>query len=88
MKDAGFDLKDFVLQPYVLAILKELRKPKRFNDLAKTIRNRGTLTAKLSKMKTLGLVQTLPKKVQDNYANFYVLSKKGKALLAKLEKLV
>lgn len=81
------DIKDFILQSYVLGILKELKNPKRFNDLAKTIKNRGTLTVKLAKMKRWGLIQTRPKKIEDNYVNTYTLSKKGKTLLNTLEKL-
>ena len=33
------DLRDFVLQSYVLQILKELKNPKRFDDLAKGMEN-------------------------------------------------
>ena len=85
--DKKEDVRDLVLQPYVLDILRELKTPKRFNDLVKVIKNKGTLTIKLTKMKEFGLIKTVPMKVEDNYANSYVVSKKGEALLKKLEEI-
>lgn len=87
MKETRFDLKGFVLQSYVLDVLKELKSPKRFSNLAVKVQNRGTLAVKLSKMKKLGLIQTVAMKVDDSYVNSYTLSKKGKRLLKVLEKL-
>ena len=87
MKSNKTDVRNLVLQSYILDILKALKTPKRFSDLAKIIRNKGTLSKKLSKMKKQGLVQTIPKRIKDNYVNFYSLSRSGEALLGKLRKL-
>jgi len=88
MKSKKSDMKDFILQIYVLDLLRALKTPQRFNDLTKTIKNKGTLTIKLSKMKELGLIKTVPRKIEDTYTNSYVVSKKGKVVLKKLEEII
>jgi hypothetical protein len=87
MKQNKTDVRNTVLQPYILNILRELKSPKRFRDLAKIIRNKGTLTIKLSRMKELDLIKTIPIKVDGNYVNSYLISKRGKAILKKLEEI-
>jgi|GEM_PF-3660734 DNA-binding HxlR family transcriptional regulator len=87
MKSKKTDVRNIVLQPYVVDLLRELKSPKRFNDLMKVIKNKGTLTIKLSKMKEFGLIKTMPIKVDDNYANSYVISERGKLILKKLEEI-
>lgn len=61
------------------------RPQKRFNEITKIIRNKGTLNNKLSDLKKLGLITSIPIEIGDNHANGYVLSEKGKASLRKLE---
>jgi DNA-binding HxlR family transcriptional regulator len=78
-------LGDFIFQPYMVEILKALKTPKRFNELAKTIKNKGTLSKKLSDLKKLGLIISTPIEIDSNYANGYTLSEKGKDTLRKLE---
>jgi DNA-binding HxlR family transcriptional regulator len=87
MKPNKTDVRNLVLQPYVLDILKELKSPKRFSELTKIIGNKGTLTIKLSRMKELGLIYTMPLAVDGNYVNSYVVSKKGEVILKKLEEI-
>ena len=81
------DVRNIILQPYVVDILRELKSPKRFNDLMKVIKNKGTPTIKLSKMKEFGLIKTVPVKVDDNYVNSYVVSERGRIILKKLEEI-
>lgn len=87
MKDNKFDLVHLVMEPYVLDILHALDKPKRFSDLIQYVKNRKTLSIKLSKLLKYGLVEHFPLKVADGYANSYTISKKGMKLLKGLEKL-
>ena len=87
MKKDKTNVRSLVLQTYVLDILKELKSPKRFSDLTKIIKNKGTLTIKLSKMKEYSLIRAVPTKIGDNYANSYVISEKGKLILKKLEEI-
>jgi DNA-binding HxlR family transcriptional regulator len=87
MKDSKRDLLQLLLEPYVIDLLTALSKPKRFNDLVKYVKSRQTLTLKLSKLLKQGLIEHFPLKIKEGYANSYVISKKGKALVAKLEKL-
>jgi DNA-binding HxlR family transcriptional regulator len=88
MKSKKSDIEGFILQLYVLDLLRALKTPKRFNDLTKTIKNKGTLTIKLTKMKDLGLIKVVPRKIDGVYTNSYVMSKKGKVVLNKLEEII
>ena len=87
MDEGKLDILQLVMQPYVLTLLKALSKPKRFNDLIKLFKSRRTLTIKLSKLKGMGLIEYCPLKTEKGYANAYVISKKGREFIMKLEKL-
>lgn len=87
MNASRFDLVQLVMQPYVLDILKALRKPKRFNDLLKHVKNRKTLSLKLPKLMKYGLIEHYPLKTENGYVNSYIVSKKGKEIVNKLEKI-
>ena len=82
-----FDTLKLVMQPYILALLNSLDKPKRFNDLVKSFKSRRTLTIKLSKLKGVGLIEYCPIETEKGYVNAYVISNKGRELLKKLNKL-
>lgn len=87
MNPEKFDLVQLVMQPYVLDILKALDKPKRFNDLLKYVKNRKTLSLKLPKLMKYGLIGHHPLKTENGYVNSYIISKKGKEIVSKLEKI-
>lgn len=86
MEESKLDVLKLVMQSYVLPLLNALDKPKRFNDLVRLFKSRRTLTIKLSKLKKMGLIEYSPIETDRGYANGYVLSKKGKELLRRLEK--
>ena len=87
MKEEKFDLVKLTMEPYVLDILNILDKPKRFNELAGYIKNRKTLSLKLPKLMKYGLIEYAPMKTDKGYANAYIITKKGKDLVEKLNKL-
>lgn len=87
MKERKFDIIQLVMQPYVLTLLKDLGKPKRFGDLVKLFRSRRTLTIKLSKLKENGLIEDYPLRTEKGFANSYIITKKGKEIVKKLEKI-
>lgn len=87
MEGRKFDVLQLAMQPYVLVLLKALEKPKRFNELVRLVKSRRTLTIKLTKLKDKGLVEFYPLKTNNGYANAYVISKKGKEIVKKLEKI-
>lgn len=87
MKESKFDAVQLVMQPYVLTLLKALDKAKRFNELTELFKSRRTLTIKLSKLKKTGLIEYCPIETERGYANAYIISKKGKELVKKLEKI-
>ncbi len=87
MKEEKFDLVKLTMEPYVLKILNILDKPKRFNELVNYIKNRKTLSLKLPKLMKYGLIEYAPVKTDKGYANSYVISKKGRELVRKLNKL-
>jgi DNA-binding HxlR family transcriptional regulator len=87
MATGKLPIRDVVLQPYVIEILKELKQPKRFKDLQDRITTQQTLSVKLSKLKNYGLVATVPIMVKGKYVNGYVLSETGKKIIRILEML-
>lgn len=88
MKEGKFDIIQLVMQPYVLDILNELDKPRRFNDLRECVKNGRTLSLKLSQLLKQGLIEKSPlKDEKGSYVNSYVISKKGKEIVKKLEKM-
>jgi len=82
-----FDIVQLAMQPYVLTLLKALEKPRRFNELVKLFKSRRTLTIKLTKLKEKGLIEFYPLKTDKGYANAYIISKKGKSIVEKLERI-
>ncbi len=86
MEERKLDILKLVMQPYVLTLLNALDKPKRFNDLVRLFKSRRTLTIKLSKLKTAGLIVYYPIETENGYVNAYLISKSGKSLLKKLER--
>jgi len=87
MKAGKFDVVQLVMQPYVLDMLNALNKPKRFSDLLKYVKNRKTLTLKLSKLLKQELIEHYPMKVKEGYANSYIISKKGREIIDKLDRM-
>ncbi|MDE1811150.1 MAG: winged helix-turn-helix transcriptional regulator [Candidatus Micrarchaeota archaeon] len=79
------DVRDVLLQPYVIEILKELGHPKRFKDLQDKITTSQTLSVKLSKLKRYGLIKPIPIEIDGKYVNAYTLSEKGKKIIKILE---
>lgn len=69
MKESKFDVVHLAMQPYVLDLLNALDKPNRFNDLVKLFKSRRTLTIKLGKLMTYGLIEYYPLKTKKGYAN-------------------
>jgi DNA-binding HxlR family transcriptional regulator len=88
MKERKLDTLQLIMQPYNLDILTALSSPKRFNDLIKYVKNRKTLSLKLPKLMEHGLIEDYPFKTEKGYVNSYVISKKGKELIKKLNKLI
>lgn len=87
MREGSFDIVKLAMEPYVLDILNALNEPKRFNDLIKYVKNRKTLSLKLPKLMKYGLIEYHPIKTDKGYANSYIISKKGRELVEKLNKL-
>ena len=87
MKGEKFDIIQLMMQPYVIDILNALDKPKRFNDILKYVKNRKTLSLKLPKLMKYGLIEHFPLKTPKGYVNSYIISKKGKDIVNKLERL-
>ena len=79
------DLSSIILQRYVLAILKELKKPRRARDLRKLVKAKRTVSTKLAKLSEHGLVETIPLKMDGRFVNSYVLTEKGRKLVRRLE---
>lgn len=79
------DIRDIVLQRYVLDILKELATSKRYGDLQKKIKTKRTLSSKLVKLKEYGLISVTPILVGNRYVSSYKLTEKGKETLKVLE---
>lgn len=72
-----------ILQAYLLDILKNLRDehPKRFKELRAIVPSDMTLTNKLEKLLSAGLIEVVPLKVGKKYANAYKISAKGSKVL-------
>ncbi|MGI0141042.1 MAG: winged helix-turn-helix transcriptional regulator [Candidatus Micrarchaeales archaeon] len=87
MDNAKFDIVQIIMQPYILDLLKELKKPRRFNDLRKTVKNGRTLTLKLQRLRKYGLIEDFALKTEKGFVNSYIISKKGKDIISKLEKI-
>ena len=81
------DIRRIVLQKYVLDILRALKTPKRFGELNLIVKTKRTLTGKLYKLRSYGLIEIAPAMVNNRYTNSYTLSAKGKRLLELLEKI-
>ncbi|MDE1859809.1 MAG: hypothetical protein KGH67_04745 [Candidatus Micrarchaeota archaeon] len=81
------DIRDLVLQPYIIEILKELQSPKRFKDLEGKITTGQTLSVKLAHLKKAKLIEIVPIMVNNRYANGYKISKRGIKLMKALEKI-
>lgn len=88
MEDSKFDIIQLVMQPYVLDILHLLDEPKRFNDLRTCVKNGRTLSLKLTQLLKYGLIEKSPlKNEKGSYVNSYIISKKGREFVKKLEKI-
>lgn len=88
MEDSKLSMLQLILQPYVLNILHAVEnEPKRFKDLKKYVKNDMTLSSKLSKLVHYGLVKIVPLKAERKYTSGYSISKKGKDVVSKLEKI-
>ena len=87
MKKEKYDTIGLVMEPYVLDILHALSNPKGFTDLVEYVKNRRTLTLKLNKLILFGLIEHHPIKRGEKYADSYIISKKGKSIVEKLEKI-
>ena len=88
MENSKLNLLQLVLQPYTLSILHGLEnEPKRFSDLKKYVKNDMTLSTKLSRLVSYGLIEIVPLKTGKRYTNGYIITKKGKEIVAKLEKI-
>ncbi len=88
MVESKLDIIRIVLQPYVLDILHALEnEPKRFVELKKYVRSEMTLSSKLSRLLKYGLIEIVPLKTERRYMNAYIISKKGKEIVKKLEKI-
>jgi DNA-binding HxlR family transcriptional regulator len=88
MEDSKRSVLQLILQPYVLNILHAVEtEPKRFKDLKKYVKNDMTLSSKLSRLVDYGLVKIVPLKTERKYTNSYIISKKGKDVVGKLEKI-
>lgn len=87
MEEGKYSIVQLAMQPYVLKLLNALDKPQRFNDMVKLVRSRRTLTIKLNKLMDSGLIEYYPLKTVKGYANSYVISKKGKEIVRKLNKM-
>lgn len=87
MASESTDIRNIILQAYVLDILRGLKTPKRFGELNKIVKTKRTLTTKLSKLRAYGLIEIAPVMVNNRYTNSYRLSKKGHKLIEVLEKI-
>ncbi len=87
MNPKSFDVLHLLMQPYILDILRVLDEPRRFSEIMKYVRNGRTLSLKLAKLLEFGLVEIVPLKAEKKYVNSYVITKKGKEMLGKLNRL-
>ncbi len=88
MENKKEDFLSIILQPYVLDILRALRKqPTRFNDLKTKVPNARTLSLKLSKLQDHSFIEMVHSKAGGSYVNVYQLTERGKKLVKALEKL-
>ena len=87
MASDQFKIRDMILQPYVIEILKGLQSPKRFKDLQGKITTSQTLSVKLARLREVKLIEVVPIIVNGRYVNGYIISKKGKELMKLLEKI-
>ncbi|HVC58368.1 MAG TPA: winged helix-turn-helix transcriptional regulator [Candidatus Acidoferrales bacterium] len=77
-----------ILKPYFLDILKVLNEgPKRYTDLMAYVRNKRTLSQKLTKLQDYGLVDISHTKVGEGYVNFYQISRRGRGVLKAILKI-
>ena len=88
MRYSKEDTLRLIFEAYTLDILRSLTdKPKRFNELRKDVKTKRTLATKLNKLIDYGLIELVPLKTNNRYANYYKISVKGKGLLKGLERL-
>jgi len=88
MEQRNRSILQLILQPYTIDLLHAVESgPKRFSDLKKHVKNDMTLSAKLSKLVGYGLIEIVPLKTGKRYTNGYIITKKGKNIVANLEKI-
>ena len=86
MRYGKLQMLNLILQPYVLEILRELKKnPKRFKELQKFVKNERTLSQKLAKLQDYRLVGMTHLKADGRYVNFYIITNLGKEVLRAIE---
>ena len=77
-----------VFKRYAIQILRLIgEKPKRFSELRKEIRNKRTLSSRISELLEFGLVEIIPVRVGQKYANYYKLTTKGKEIIKLLKRI-
>jgi DNA-binding HxlR family transcriptional regulator len=77
-----------IAQSYVLEILGELKRPRRFKELRAVCGNKRTLSKKLDMLENIGFVETVAVKDQaGRYVNMYRITRRGKLLLVRLKQL-
>jgi DNA-binding HxlR family transcriptional regulator len=82
------DIIKIIAQPYVIEILNELKKPRRYKELKSVCKNDRTLTKRLKMLKGMGFIEIIPiKNEEDKFLNSYRITKKGKELLNEVKKL-
>lgn len=81
------DPREIILQRYIIEILNQLERPRRYGELQSKIKTRRTLSTKLSKLKRYGLIDVTPILVGNRYVSSYAITAKGKKILQLLEKL-
>ncbi|MDE1870095.1 MAG: winged helix-turn-helix transcriptional regulator [Candidatus Micrarchaeota archaeon] len=87
-KSEKLDVLSLLLKSYFLSLLNELSKsPRRFKELRKHVPNDATLSVKLKELRASGLIEIKPAKVGDSYANYYLLSRRGKRALEIMSKI-
>ena len=74
-------------RPYVLELLKSLKKPKRFRDLKKVCKNDKTLAKRIKELQENGLIECVGIKENKRYINHYKLTKRGELILKKVNEL-
>lgn len=88
MEPSSEDVLRLVFQSYSLDILKLVRtEPRRFKDLQAQLPTRQTLSLRLAKLIEFRLIEVVPLKVKERYANYYRITKKGEKILSVITKI-